>query len=128
MPALNPDWLLLEEAFCLIHEHGTEAFGTQPLQTILNAKGKAPRQQARCCTQVHHCPAVTWFSSYPRFQFLPSINKGDDNAFVSLHHRRTHKETFLEVSERPPPHCKGPAHPSADTSLPAVSAPLHHEP
>lgn len=50
MPALNPDRLILEQAFCLIHEHGTEAFGTRPLQTILNAKGKAPRQQARCCT------------------------------------------------------------------------------
>lgn len=59
MPALKPDWLILEQAFCLIHEHSTEAFGTRPLQTILNAKGKAPRQQARFCSQVRHRPAVT---------------------------------------------------------------------
>lgn len=41
-PALKLDRLFLKQPFCPIHKHSTEAFETQTLQIILNAKSKAP--------------------------------------------------------------------------------------
>lgn len=63
MSALKLDCLFVKQTFCLIHKHSTEAFETQTLQIILNAKGKALSSQASLwlphpppnCRVTHRC-------------------------------------------------------------------------